>query len=176
MTENWLPVVGWEGYYEVSDMGRVRSVDRTIIRSDGKVRRWSGRVLAAGTNRHGYPLVALSRSGKPQSKKVHRLVLEAFVGPCPDGMEACHHDGDRANAELVNLRWDTPSANAFDRIRHGTHSQANQTHCIHGHPFDEMNTKVIPSRPTARYCRTCHRERSRKTPATNTTTSKGNAA
>jgi hypothetical protein len=52
---------------------------------------------------------------------VHRLVLEAFVGPCPDGMEACHIDGDSWNNSLSNLRWDTPLANARDRKRHGSH-------------------------------------------------------
>lgn len=162
MSERWLPVVGWEGYYEVSDQGRVRSVDRTIIRSDGGPRFWRGRVLAAGTNRHGYPLVALSRSSDISSKKVHRLVLEAFVGPCPDGMEACHNDGNWANAELVNLRWDTPSANQHDRVRHGHNHRANQTHCIPGHLFDEQNTKRSPARPTIRQCRACHRENERK--------------
>jgi hypothetical protein len=166
MSERWLPVVGWEGYYEVSDMGRVRSVDRTIIRSgrqsgDG---RWfyRGKVLSPGINRLGYPLVALSRSSNITSKKVHRLVLEAFVGPCPDGMEACHNDGVRSNAKLTNLRWDTPSANQHDTVRHGHNHRANQTHCIHGHLFDEQNTKRSPARPTIRQCRACHRENERK--------------
>jgi hypothetical protein len=51
---------------------------------------------------------------------VHRLVLEAFVGPCPDGMEGCHGDGDTANNRLGNLRWDTPKSNRADASRHGT--------------------------------------------------------
>jgi hypothetical protein len=55
-----------------------------------------------------------------RSRYVHRLVLETFVGPCPEGMEACHYDGDRSNNALSNLRWDTRAANAADRIRHGT--------------------------------------------------------
>lgn len=62
-TERWLPVPGWEGFYEVSDYGNVRSVDRTITRSDGQKRRFKGKTLSPGTNRHGYPLVVLSRPG-----------------------------------------------------------------------------------------------------------------
>jgi hypothetical protein len=51
---------------------------------------------------------------------VHRLVLETFVGSCPEGMEGCHGDGDKTNNALLNLRWDTPKSNTCDRIRHGT--------------------------------------------------------
>lgn len=159
MSERWIPVVGWEGYYEVSDRGQVRSVDREIVRSDGQVRRFKGKVLSPGTNRHGYPMVALSRPGKSKTMKVHRLVLHAFVGECPKGMEACHNNGVRADASLTNLRWDTPSNNQLDRRKHGTDHQVRKTHCPQGHEYTSENTKVIPSRPTARYCRQCHRER-----------------
>lgn len=159
MSERWIPVVGWEGYYEVSDRGQVRSVDREIVRSDGQVRRFKGKLLSPGTNRHGYPVVVLSRPEKSKTMKVHRLVLHAFVGECPKGMEACHNNGVRADASLTNLRWDTPSSNQFDRRIHGTDHQVNKTHCPQGHAYTPENTKVIPSRPTARYCRQCHRER-----------------
>lgn len=54
---------------------------------------------------------------------VHRLVLEAFVGPCPDEMECCHNDGNPLNNALDNLRWDTKRANQADRVKHGTHSR-----------------------------------------------------
>lgn len=160
MTERWLPVPGWEGFYEVSNHGHVRSVDRTITRSDGQQRRFRSKVLSPGINRHGYPMINLRRPGITVTKKVHRLVLEAFVGPCPDGMEGCHNNGNRTDARLGNLRWDTHRNNQLDRRAHGTDYQANKTHCPQGHPYDEANTKVIPSRPTARYCRACHRQRS----------------
>lgn len=55
-----------------------------------------------------------------KSRHVHRLVLLAFVGPCPDGMQACHGDGNPLNNRLSNLRWDTPKANQADRLKHGT--------------------------------------------------------
>lgn len=105
--ERWLPVVGWEGLYSVSDDGRVRNTRR-------------GRLLSGRGHVH-YPAVLLhGGGGKPTLKRVHRLVLEAFVGPCPNGMEACHIDGDRTNNRLTNLRWDTPRSNMDDKIRHGT--------------------------------------------------------
>lgn len=68
----------------------------------------------------GYLSVGLFRHGKCARRKVHLLVLEAFVGPRPDGMEGCHGDGDVSNCWLENLRWDTKEANQADRLRHGT--------------------------------------------------------
>ena len=159
-TERWRSIPGWEGYYEVSDYGNVRSVDRTITRRDGQKRRFKGKQLAQATNRHGYPMVVLSRPGITKSMKVHRLVLSAFIGPPQESDVCCHANGIRHDNRLTNLRWGTQSENMFDRRRHGTDHQAKKTHCPQGHPYDEANTKVIPSRPTARYCRECHRQRS----------------
>lgn len=71
--------------------------------------------------RGGHPVVTLCRDGTCWSVAVHRLVLEAFAGPCPPGMEACHFpDRDPTNNALANLRWDTRKANAADRVEHGT--------------------------------------------------------
>lgn len=67
--------------------------------------------------RNGYPFVALFRAGRHQFN-VCRLVLLAFVGPCPPGMECCHNDGNRRNSWLSNLRWDTKAENGRDRVRH----------------------------------------------------------
>lgn len=82
----------------------------------------------------GYPRVVLSPGQK--SKLVHRLVLEAFVGPCPDGLQACHGDGDKCNNRLSNLRWDTPKANMDDMKRHGTYR--------HGPTHHRATAKVTP--------------------------------
>lgn len=125
MTERWLPVLGFEGHYEVSDLGRVRSVARTLRyeqrtasgRLITKTRHHPARVLQPGTVKSGHQLVMLGR-GHP--RLVHRLVLDAFVGPRPPGMEALHGDGDPANNRLRNLRWGTRSENVRDAIRHGT--------------------------------------------------------
>jgi DNA-binding transcriptional regulator YiaG len=82
---------------------------------------WKRRALGLTTN--GYLYVVMSPSPKAVRKlrQVHRLVLEAFVGPCPEGMEARHLDGDKRNNRLENLCWGTPKENASDRERHGTH-------------------------------------------------------
>ena len=72
------------------------------------------------SNCQGYKIASISCNGKRFQKKVHRLVLLAFVGPCPDGMQTCHQDGDRANNSLKNLRWGTGSDNMADAKRHGT--------------------------------------------------------
>lgn len=91
------------------------------VTKDGKV--WSiknNRFLKSCANSSGYPLVSLFKNdSKQHSCHVHRLVLEAYVGPCPEGMEACHYDGSRSNNNLDNLRWDTRSSNQLDVTRHG---------------------------------------------------------
>lgn len=118
--EEWRPVVGYEGRYEVSNLGRVRSVARNVEipatwRTVAYRRKERGRLLSPGKTRKGYGRVNLE--GKTFS--VHRLVLEAFVGPCPDGMEGCHCDGDPSNNAIDNLRWDTRRSNWEDRRKHG---------------------------------------------------------
>jgi hypothetical protein len=107
MEEVWQPVVGYEGLYEVSDQGRVRSLR-------------SGRLMSLSVANTGYQ--QLSLAGRPGSrvKHVHRLVLEAFVGQCPDGMEGCHANGIRTDNRLTNLRWDTRRGNMADASKHGT--------------------------------------------------------
>lgn len=155
--ERWHPVPGWETRYEVSDHGRVRSLPRNGHR--GRVR-----VLTPGS--HGYLGLNLSDGSRRATRMVHRLVLEAFVGPCPDGMEACHANSNRTDNRLVNLRWDTPEANVTDRVTAGhVRSPTGQTHCKHGHEFTEANTYRPPSNPKIRQCRECgrihHRNRRR---------------
>lgn len=78
-------------------------------------------LLRATTNPRGYSVLTLRRDGKKFTFRVHQLVLTTFVGPCPDGMEACHFpDRNKSNNALANLRWDTKRANAADKRAHGT--------------------------------------------------------
>lgn len=152
--ERWLPVVGYEGLYEVSDHGRVRSVDRTIVGSDGVRQRHSGQMLVQGTNSTCEHRLVKLRSGHQRrvARYVHRLVLEAFVGPCPEGHEVCHNDGDPTNNHVSNLRYGTVSDNRYDSVRHGTHVEARKTHCPRGHVLDDPN--LVPSLKV-RGCRSC---------------------
>lgn len=108
--ERWLPVVGHEGY-EVSDLGRVRS----YLKSGKGARRVAMPHVLVPLRRAGYHAVHL-RAGPVHA--VHRLVLEAFVGPRPEGMQACHGNGNAADNRLANLRWGTVRDNFDDKIRH----------------------------------------------------------
>lgn len=75
---------------------------------------------------HGYLRLKLCSNGNNKLLFIHVLVLETYVGPCPDGMEACHRNGIRTDNKLDNLRWDTRSNNHQDALRHGTHQSLHQ--------------------------------------------------
>jgi hypothetical protein len=152
--EMWLPVAEYEGFYEVSDHGRVRSLDRLIERRGKGTMLYKGVMLRPF---HGKwrTVVLLHRDGQPRTTAIHKLVLEAFVGPWPEGMECCHNDGDHTNNRVENLRWDTHSNNVHDIVRHGRHQHATKTVCANGHPFTSENTYVTPRGKRA--CRVCTR-------------------
>lgn len=143
MSEQWAVVTDYPAY-EVSDQGRVRSRRR---------RGAPGGILRTPLS-SGYPLARLQMPGQPRRQvRVHTLVLEAFVGPRPEGCEARHLDGNPLNAALTNLAWGTHGENNRDQVRHGTHPHASKTHCPAGHPYDEANTYHHPAGD--RRCRTC---------------------
>lgn len=152
--ETWRPVVGFEGYYEVSDLGRVRSTDRMVTNPHKNgLRRVRGRVLRAKpTKPTDYPMVSLWREGVQHSRRVHKLVAEAFLGPCPPGLEVCHKDDDKHRNQLSNLRYDTRSGNQLDKVRLGTCNFYRGT-CALGHPIEP------PNRTSAGGCKSCHRAR-----------------
>lgn len=110
--EIWKPIPGYEGY-EASNQGRVRSVDRQIW-CGTHWRRYKGRILRPTPNERGYGMVHVG-----ENRQIHALVMLAFVGPCPKGMQVCHYHGDPTNNRLGNLRYDTPKGNHADTIRHG---------------------------------------------------------
>lgn len=151
--ERWLPVPTWEGVYEVSDLGRVRSVDRVIRFKDGRQRVYRGRILKPNRLPTGHLALKLSVRPRREMAQIHALVMLAFVGPRPDGMEVCHNNGDPADNRLANLRYDTRSANLRDCVRHGNHHGARKTHCKWGHEFDERNTGR--NSRGGRACRAC---------------------
>lgn len=158
--ERWLPVPEYEGYYEVSDHGNVRSVDRKIIHSNGITRTFPGRVLKKWQDKGGYWKVGLSKNGELHFRMVHRLVLSAFVGQCPKGMEGCHNDGNPGNPHLGNLRWDTYSNNQKDRRMHGTQQEVRRTHCPRGHVLESPNLVAAILKRGRRSCLACCRARS----------------
>jgi hypothetical protein len=123
----WRPCVGLPGY-EVSCDGRVRSVPRVRAYNVAGKRPFNITVRGVeitpkvkADNGRPVALIVTPRFGKRRLLRyVHRLVLEAFVGPCPAGMECCHNDGDFRNNRVENLRWDTRAGNVRDAIKHGT--------------------------------------------------------
>lgn len=120
MDKKWMPVHGYGGLYEVSSDGQVRSVSRLSRHSDGILRKLNGKILSICKLPTGYIQCVLYKDGMPKHHSVHVLVLEAFISPRPDGMFACHNDGNPSHNDVSNLRWDTPKNNQADRITHGT--------------------------------------------------------
>jgi hypothetical protein len=150
--EKWRPVPGYEGMYEVSDLGQVRSLDRVIVNNiHGGMWVRPGRILKPWMHSRGYPWVTLAGQKK---FAIHRLVLLAFVGPIPKGMIVRHLNDIKTDNRLVNLRYGTHLENSFDIITNGNHKQANQTHCIRGHEFTPENTALNSGRK-GRSCRIC---------------------
>ena len=121
--ERWRQVLGFEGLYEVSDMGRVRSLARRVKNAAGSESLLKERIMKASPLSKGHMHLALRKGGKSHWRLVHVLVLEAFVSPRPDGLHACHCNGISSDNRLVNLRWDTPKANMRDAMIHGTGNQ-----------------------------------------------------
>ena len=104
--ERWLPVVGFEGLYEVSNLGKVRSLPRQVRcnpRGMGNRVRVSPGKLLRPDNCGGYRRVVLCKKNVHYRRAVHTLVLMAFVGPCPEGMEGCHKNGIRNDNRVTNL-------------------------------------------------------------------------
>ena len=159
LTETWKPVLGYEGIYEVSDIGSVRSLDRIVKYSNGREQRHPAKILKAGTLVHGYPTVCLAKNGTRKTRYVHSLVLESFVGERPIGMEACHRDDVSTNNRLTNLRWDTPSSNRQDIVRNGNNFESNKTHCPRGHKLIGSNLSNADVKRGKRVCRSCSNAR-----------------
>lgn len=124
-SEIWKTVADWEGFYEVSDHGRVRSMTRVLRlrNAHGSIndRTFTGKLLAAHVSSNGYAIVSLTRPGqKPSCQNVHTLVLLAFCGPPLPGQECCHGPAGPTVNTLANLRWGSRSSNSLDRHRDGT--------------------------------------------------------
>lgn len=124
MKEEWKPVIGFEGYYEVSSLGRVRSLDRT----DRLGRFHAGRILSQCDNGNGYLIVNLKVDGQQKMRTVHSLVAEAFIGPVPAGKEVCHGPNGQQDNSVSNLSYGTRKLNHSHKKRDGTHLQGEAVH------------------------------------------------
>ena len=124
--EHWLPVSGYEGYYEISDDGRVRSVPRDVVKSNGVIQHRKGVVLAAKQSSDGYLSVTLCKEGSSKTYKIHRLVFEAFARPLEFDEEVDHIDFNRKNNKLENLQALTHRANVSKSVTAGRNFAAKQ--------------------------------------------------
>jgi len=125
--EEWKPVVGFEGLYEVSSAGRVRSMPRKHRSSLG-LREYGGQIIKPLKKNNGYLVVNLTDVDRRLQEMIHRLVLLSFVGSPEKGYECCHSDGDQSNNHLSNLRWDTRKNNHADKRFHGTQTRGESHH------------------------------------------------
>lgn len=158
--EQWKPVVGYEGFYEVSDRGRVRSLTRTITTSHGQNRTYKGSIKEPTVRDGGRRVVSLQVNGQARARIVSHLVAEAFLGKRPQGMLVCHNNGNPGDNRLSNLRYDTYSENMHDKKLHGTDHNVNKTHCPRGHSLSGNNLIASKLKVGSRECRACNLSRS----------------
>lgn len=147
MDERWKPVVGYEGRYEVSDHGRMRSLAHCARckPNDGIMRPFK--------NHKGYAVVWTFRAESPRRMmKVHRAVMAAFVGPCPDGMEVNHKDADKMNPALANLEYVTPAQNVAHAKANHLYQEgaANHGALLNDEQVREIRESSIPTGQLAR--------------------------
>jgi len=117
--EIWKDISGYEGQYQVSSLGRVKSLDRVIKQKNKKEYHLKGRILSACKNSQGYYTVQLSK-GRGKTFKVHGLVADTFLGPRPEGLETLHGKLGKEVNTVDNLKYGTHKENEADKVRDGT--------------------------------------------------------
>lgn len=139
MQEIWKPIVGYEGLYEVSNLGRVRSIDRVIF-VNNKKRKLTGKLLELKCNRGGYLICVLSNK-KTKSIRVHRVVAESFIPKIKGKLCINHLDNDRTNNNVSNLQWCTQKEN----IRYAYSQNRMDWERIKGekHPQSKLNISLV---------------------------------
>lgn len=162
--EEWRPVVGFEGYYEVSNHGRVRTVEHYARKGHGGTRRLvKSRIRKAFPAYGGHLGLILSRGPERIRGRVHVMVALAFLGPRPEGLDVCHNNGNPTDNRVENLRYDTKSSNMYDKQKHGTDHYACRNHCSAGHEYTSDNTRIrVRDGHISRVCRQCEKEASVK--------------
>jgi hypothetical protein len=156
MAAEWRSIVGYEGLYEVSSDGLVRSLSRVVRHWQGGTARRPGRVLRPGQNKKGYLMVVLCRDRNEQTRFIARLVAQTFI-PNPTRLPQVNHlNGVKADNKVGNLEWTDNSGNQKHAWATGLQPQRRRAECPRGHSM-----KDAYERPDGegRMCRTCARER-----------------
>lgn len=139
-TEIWKPCYGFDGY-EVSNIGRIRTFWAYKTGGSRGERYLSNnpKIMTPSKDGAGRPRLHVGIGPQRKTKSVSVLVLEAFSGPRPHGMFCCHNDGNPSNNRVENLRWDTPSENSKDMLRHGTYKKQVGTM----QPASKLNDDIV---------------------------------
>lgn len=118
--EVWKDIPNYEGLYQVSNLGRVRGLDRVVKTKNGLTQTKKGKILKnkMGTNRYYY--VCLYKNNKQKTFMIHTLVASNFIGKRPDNHDICHKNGDRYDNRVENLKYDTRRQNNIDHYRYGS--------------------------------------------------------
>ena len=122
MKEVWKDIPEYEGCYQASTMGRIRSVDRKVVFKDGRTKILDGQILKPTNYKDRDLRTNLNKNGNKKQYTVHRLIMLTFKGERPEGMDICHTNGDFKDNRLKNLRYDTSSQNSIDMYRYGSKS------------------------------------------------------
>ena len=139
----YKPIKGYEGIYEVNELGKVRSVDRTVETKDGRIRKYKGKELKPGMDQGGYAMVLLSKNGVAKIAIVHRLVAETFIANPNNFPEVHHKNHDTDDNRVENLKWVT-SAEQRDEHWREAMSKARGTRLrVVGHGIDKIFISAI---------------------------------
>lgn len=115
-TEIWKPAVGLEDYYMISNIGRIKSVERIVVHSDGRKRKIGGKILKTSINRNGYECIRISCNRQKRELKIHRMVALAFIPNIENKPYIDHINTIRNDNRVENLRWVTRMENAHNPI------------------------------------------------------------
>lgn len=153
--EQWLPVVGYEGLYEVSNLGRIKSLKRQRPGKQGG--ELKERIRKTHVGHKDYHMITLTKNSIKKTYRVHVLVANSFIGPRSPGEETRHLNGDKNNNTLTNLAYGLPEINCHEsKIRY-------PDKCHKGHDLTtENNIYRRKDQPGTRICRVCHNERQSK--------------
>ena len=121
--ERWKPIEGYEGYYEISSRGRVKSLERfccnPAVLGSGNYRKVHERIRTPNVMK-GYYCTALIKDGNKKVFRIHRMVAEHFIGKCPSDVHQVNHiNGDKSDNRVENLEWVTPAENTAHAFEHG---------------------------------------------------------